>query len=73
MTPYESKGAGAGDPKLAAPHGPETTEAAVVATSARLPHGRPLSLLLNVGHAIDHMLLLVFATAIGCSKISFSM
>ncbi|MEP6702616.1 MAG: MFS transporter [Betaproteobacteria bacterium] len=35
------------------------------------PHGRPLSLLLNVGHAIDHMLLLVFATAVGAIAADF--
>jgi MFS family permease len=32
---------------------------------------RPLSLLLNVGHAIDHMLLLVFATAVGAIAADF--
>jgi MFS family permease len=34
-------------------------------------HTRPLSLLLNVGHAIDHMLLLVFATAVGAIASDF--
>ena len=32
---------------------------------------RALSLMLNVGHAIDHMLLLVFATAVGAIAIDF--
>src|SRR5207245_2382753 len=32
---------------------------------------RPLSLLLNVGHAIDHMLLLIFATAVGAIAVDF--
>ena len=27
-------------------------------------HHRPTSLLLNIGHAIDHMFLLIFATAV---------
>ncbi|MEO8137500.1 MAG: MFS transporter, partial [Betaproteobacteria bacterium] len=32
---------------------------------------RNLSLMLNIGHAIDHMLLLVFATAVGAIAIDF--
>ena len=27
-------------------------------------HNRPTTLLLNIGHALDHMLLLIFATAV---------
>jgi len=36
-----------------------------------LPTTRALSLLLNAGHAIDHMLLLIFATAVGAIAIDF--
>ena len=34
-------------------------------------HTSALSLLLNVGHAIDHMLLLIFATAVGAIAVDF--
>jgi hypothetical protein len=34
-------------------------------------HTSALSLLLNVGHAIDHMLLLIFATAVGAIAADF--
>jgi len=42
-------------------------------TSAVNPaqHTSTLSLLLNVGHAIDHMLLLIFATAVGAIAADF--
>jgi len=43
-------------------------EAAACAIPA---HTRALSLLLNAGHAIDHMLLLIFATAVGAIAVDF--
>ena len=45
---------------------PEHREAA----SAHTP-SRALSLLLNVGHAVDHMMLLIFATAVGAIATDF--
>jgi MFS family permease len=44
-----------------------------LAPSAPLPSGfpRPVSLLLNVGHGIDHMFLLIFATAVGSIAADF--
>ncbi len=41
------------------------------AASAIPAHTRALSLLLNAGHAIDHMLLLIFATAVGAIAVDF--
>jgi MFS family permease len=38
---------------------------------ALITPSRAVSLLLNVGHAIDHMLLLIFATAVGAIAIDF--
>ena len=32
---------------------------------------RPVALLLNLGHAIDHMFLLIFATAVGAIAAEF--
>ena len=34
-------------------------------------HHRPTSLLLNIGHAIDHMFLLIFATAVASIAAEF--
>jgi MFS family permease len=58
---------------------PRSGPAPAAGTEAFAPHASPaaaqvsraLSLLLNVGHAIDHMLLLVFATAVGALAIDF--
>ncbi len=35
------------------------------------PHARPVTLLLNVAHGIDHMFLLIFATAVGAIASDF--
>src|SRR6187401_2802798 len=52
-----------------------TLPAAGVAEKTHAPalaaHSRATSLLLNVGHAIDHMLLLIFATAVGAIAADF--
>ena len=58
---------------------PRSGPAPAAGTEAVAPHvtpaaaeaSRALSLLLNVGHAIDHMLLLVFATAVGAIAVDF--
>ena len=42
---------------------------AVPATAAGM--ARPVSLLLNLAHAIDHMFLLIFATAVGAIAADF--
>lgn len=34
-------------------------------------HSRPVALLLNVGHALDHLFLLIFATAVGAIALDF--
>lgn len=34
-------------------------------------HPRPVSLLLNIGHALDHLFLLIFATAVGAISADF--
>lgn len=34
-------------------------------------HPRPVSLLLNIGHALDHLFLLIFATAVGAIAVDF--
>src|SRR5215470_16458681 len=41
--------------------------------TASLPQGwsRTVSLLLNIGHGIDHMFLLIFATAVGSVALEF--
>jgi MFS family permease len=38
---------------------------------ALITPSRALSLLLNIGHAIDHMMLLIFATAVGAIAVDF--
>ena len=38
---------------------------------AAADHPRPVALLLNVGHALDHLFLLIFATAIGVIAAEF--
>ena len=49
-----------------------TAGASAASTSAAMPaSSRALSLMLNLGHAIDHMMLLVFATAVGAIAIDF--
>ena len=63
------------EPRLAA--GPVAASAAPEAGdfhAAARPQHAPLSaiaLLLNVGHAIDHMMLLIFATAVGAIAVDF--
>ena len=44
-----------------------------LAQAAPRPHGLPavVNFLLNVGHAIDHMFLLIFATAVGSVAVEF--
>jgi MFS family permease len=49
---------------------PLTEHRGPVAHSLITP-SRALSLLLNIGHAIDHMLLLIFATAVGAIAVDF--
>src|SRR4051794_21586592 len=44
---------------------------ASAASPALAAHSRATSLLLNVGHAIDHMMLLIFATAVGAIAVDF--
>lgn len=39
--------------------------------AAGADHPRPVSLLLNIGHALDHLFLLIFATAIGTIAVEF--
>ena len=41
------------------------------AAAHTIPHTRSTQLLLNLGHAIDHMMLLIFATAVGAIAIDF--
>ena len=50
-----------------------STVAAPAADSAALPqaHARRVTLLLNLAHAIDHMFLLIFATAVGAIAAEF--
>ena len=52
---------------------PTSTVAAPAADSAALPqaHARRVTLLLNLAHAIDHMFLLIFATAVGAIAAEF--
>ena len=52
---------------------PASTTAAPAADSAALPqaHARRVTLLLNLAHAIDHMFLLIFATAVGAIAAEF--
>ncbi|KCB50468.1 hypothetical protein L537_4005 [Bordetella hinzii 1277] len=41
------------------------------ATDTPRPHARPVTLLLNVAHAIDHMFLLIFAAAVATIAADF--
>src|SRR3970040_2911075 len=38
-----------------------------------MPSGRPTTLLLNAGHALDHLFLLIFATAVAASAADWGM
>ena len=38
-----------------------------------MSHGRPTALLLNAGHALDHLFLLIFATAVAAIAADWSM
>ena len=59
------------DSRAAAPTLPAVGTVATAEPSVAQAPGRALSLLLNIGHAIDHMLLLVFATAVGAIAVDF--
>ena len=57
----------------AAPAPPAAAPAAVAADTSEAPasHSGAVALLLNVAHAIDHLMLLVFATAVGAIAVDF--
>ncbi len=60
------------DPLRAAnPTAQNAAPAAHRAAASLLTPSRALSLMLNVGHAIDHMMLLIFATAVGAIAADF--
>ena len=66
MLDQESIGSPAGSPAASA-----QAERAAALAHALLTPSRALSLLLNAGHAIDHMMLLIFATAVGAIAADF--
>jgi MFS family permease len=49
----------------------QSTTAAAIPTSQTPAHPRIVSLLLNFAHGIDHMFLLIFATAVGAIAVDF--
>ena len=53
------------------PPPPDTTGAAGVPQVAHASHTGAVAVLLNVAHAIDHLMLLVFATAVGAIATDF--
>ena len=53
------------------PPPPDTTGAASVPQVAHASHTGAVAVLLNVAHAIDHLMLLVFATAVGAIATDF--
>ena len=53
------------------PPPPDTTGAAAVPHLAHASHTGAVAILLNVAHAIDHLMLLVFATAVGAIATDF--
>ena len=60
------------DPLRAAnPTAQNAAHAAHRAAASLLTPSRALSLMLNIGHAIDHMMLLIFATAVGAIAADF--
>ena len=60
------------DPLRAAnPTAQNAAPAAHRAAASLLTPSRALSLMLNIGHAIDHMMLLIFATAVGAIAADF--
>jgi MFS family permease len=50
---------------------PDPVPAAAMAPTALAEHGRATMVLLNIAHAIDHLVLLIFATAVGAIAIDF--
>ncbi|MCW5773854.1 MAG: MFS transporter, partial [Rhodospirillaceae bacterium] len=42
-------------------------------SSAPITNGSPVALLLNLGHALDHLFLLIFATAVSAIAVDFGM
>lgn len=49
----------------------ETTTAVPPLRAAAADHPRSVALLLNIGHALDHLFLLIFATAVGAIALEF--